>query len=406
MPCSPQKARRLLTAGKARVETRTPFTIRLTQATGETVQPVTLGVDSGYKYIGLSAVTGKKELYCAEICLRDDIVKLNSERRQYRLARRGRKTWYRQPRFLNRRKPEGWLAPSMQHKLDSHVKMIGKVSKLLPISGIIVEVASFDIQRIMNPEIEGEAYQNGPQKEYANVREYVLYRDSHTCRHCKGKSKDKRLEVHHLESRQTGGNRPDNLVTLCLACHESVSKGTLKLTIAPSRGFKAEAFMTMVRWRLIEQLRAAGYSVRHTFGYLTKLGRHSLGLVKSHGNDAFVIAGGSFQARVTCGYSINQVRKCNRKLFKGERSHIKNTAPRFLHGFLRYDKVRYRGVECFIFGRRATGYFDLRTLDGAKIHASAKATDCSLLERARTLLIERRPALLPTLTDGVSASGK
>ena len=159
MPTTPQKARRLLSAGKATVVHRTPVTIRLTYATGEATQPITLGVDSGYLHAGLSAVSEKAELYAADVELRSDIVKLNSERRTYRRARRNRKTWYRQPRFLNRRKPEGWLAPSIQHKLDSQVKLIARVKTLLPISRLVVEVASFDLQKIQNPAIEGIGYQ-------------------------------------------------------------------------------------------------------------------------------------------------------------------------------------------------------------------------------------------------------
>ena len=110
---------------------------------------------------------------------------------------------------------------------------------------------------------------------------------------------------------------------------------------------------------------------------------------KSHINDAFVIAGGNNQHR-TCQYLIKQFRKQNRKLHKGARSHIKNTAPRYIKGFKRYDKVLYNGQECFIFGRRSTGYFDLRKLDGTKIHASANYKKLKLLERATTFLIERK----------------
>src|SRR3990172_8384160 len=200
MPTTPRKARILLKEEKAKVVKRTPFTIQLNYGTGEAKQEITLGIDSGYENIGLSAITGKKEVYSADVKLRPDMVKLNSERRQYRRARRNRKTWYREPRFLNRKKPEGWLAPSIQHKLDSHVKIIDRVKKILPVTKINVEVAAFDIQKIKEPDIAGTGYQDGPQKDFWNTREYVLYRDGHTCQHCKGKSQDKILEVHHIAS--------------------------------------------------------------------------------------------------------------------------------------------------------------------------------------------------------------
>ena len=402
MPATPAKARKLLKEGKARVVQRTPFTIRLLYATGETKQPITLGVDSGYSKVGLSAVTEERELFRAEVNLRDDIVKLNSERRQYRKFRRYRKTWHRKPRFLNRKKSQGWLAPSIQHNLNSHIKLITKVKELLPISEINIEVANFDIQKIKNPEINGTGYQKGEQKGFWNTREYVLYRDGHICQHCKGKSKDPVLEVHHIVSRQTGGERPGNLITLCKTCHVKASQGKLELKAKPSKGFKSETFMSTVRWKLVNQLRELGNIVSHTYGYITKQGRIALGLPKSHINDAFIIAGGNEQKRTTVEYLIKQVRKCNRRIFKGDRSHIKNTAERFIYGFQRFDKVRWKGMECFIFGRRASGYFDLRKIDGTKVYASAKVKELSLLESAATLLIERKVALHPSLTGRVS----
>ena len=145
MPCHPAKARILLKEGKAKVVKRKPFIIQLLYGSSGYKQPITLGVDSGYGNIGLSAITEKREVFRAEVKLRDNMVKLNSERRIYRRARRGRKTWHRKPRFLNRKKPEGWLAPSIQHKLDSHLRMIEKVKEILPVTKIVIEVGSDNI---------------------------------------------------------------------------------------------------------------------------------------------------------------------------------------------------------------------------------------------------------------------
>lgn len=394
MPCSERKAKMLLKEEKAKVAGRSPFTIQLTIATGEARQDITLGVDCGYSHVGLSAVSIKQELFSAEVNLRDDMVKLNSERRQYRRSRRSQKTWYRKPRFLNRNKASGWLAPSIQHKLDSSLKLIRKVKEILPIAKINLEVAAFDIQKIKDPDIYGEGYQNGVKKNFYNTREYVLYRDNHTCQCCNGRSKDPVLELHHLESRQTGGGRPDNLITLCISCHKNYHKGKLGLKFKVTKGFKAETFMNTVRWKLVNKLRELGKSVSHTYGYITKSKRIELGLAKSHSNDAFVIAGGDSQKR-TSGYLIQQVRKCNRKLFRGSRSHIKNTAPRFVKGFQRFDKVLWKGIECFVSGRRKTGYFDIRMLTGEKLSDSVKYSQLKLLESAKTLLIERSMALPP-----------
>lgn len=384
MPTTPRKARVLLKVGKAEVIRRTPFTIRLNYPTGGNKQPITLGVDAGYLNIGLSAITEAKEVYAAVVKLRKDIVGLLSTRRMYRRTRRSRKTRYRKPRFSNRSKPKNWLAPSIKHKLDSHLKVVEQVKSFLPVSAVIVEVAAFDSQKIQNLEIKGVEYQQGVQKDFWNVREYILYRDGHKCQICKGKSGDKILQVHHIESRKTGSDRPDNLVTLCRNCHWELHAGKTKLPKRKrSNNLRAAAFMTAVRWRLVDEL-----NCEHTYGYITKSRRIELRLPKSHVDDAFVIAKGRNQTRVT-QYLTKQVRKQNRKLYKGARSHLRNTAPRFVGGFQRFDKVLWRGVECFVFGRRCSGYFNLRTLTGNRLSASAKMLNLRLLESAKTLLVER-----------------
>jgi hypothetical protein len=380
MPTTPRKARKLLGSGKAIVKNLTPFTIRLTYRTEGAIQPIILGEDSGYNHIGLSAVSEKEELYSVDVNLRTDMVKLNSERKMYRRNRRSR-LWYRKPRFNNRVKPKGWLPPSIQHKLDTHKKLINQIKKILPITNTIVEVAKFDIQKIKNPSIFGSEYQQGEQLNFYNVREYVLHRDGHKCQYPKCNHKDVVLNVHHITSRQVGSDSPDNLITLCESCHKKLHKDKIELKIKPSKSFKSETFMTMIRWRLVEEL-----GCDYTFGYVTKSRRIELGLPKSHVNDAFVIAGGSNQIR-TNPYTMKQVRKSNRKLYKGSRSHIKNTAPRFVKGFQRYDKVMYNGIKCFVFGRRLSGYFDLKKIDGTSVSQNASYKKIKLIESTRTVLM-------------------
>jgi len=388
MPCKSQTARKLLNEGKAKVVMIQPFTIQLNRATGETKQSTTIGVDPGYKYIAISVVGLSEEFFSAEILLRTDMVNLNSERKQYRRSRRHRKTWYREPRFQNRKKPSGWLAPSIRHKKNSIIKFIELVKKRIPINKIIVETAAFDIQKINNPEIEGKQYQQGVQKNFWNVREYVLHRDNHICQQCRTKSKEKILQVHHIKSRKTGGNRPDNLITLCTQCHADIHAHSISLKIKKTKGFKAETFMSIIRWQLVNELKKRGNNITHSYGYVTKSKRIELGLTKSHCNDAFVIAGGTTEKRSKTPYLVKQVRKQNRKLFKGIRSHIRNTAPRFVKGFQRFDKVKFENIECFIFGRRSSGYFDLRKLSGQIIHRSAKAKLLKLVQPFQTLLWE------------------
>ena len=318
MPTSPAKARRLLKAGKAKVVKRSPFTIQLIYGSSGYKQDIKLGVDTGYKHVGLSAVSDAKELFRSEVELRTDIPKLLSERRQYRRTRRNR-LWYRKQRFLNRGIKAGWLAPSVQHRLDSHIKAVDFVKSILPVTEITVEAAAFDIQEIKNPDISGVEYQNGEQAGFWNVREYVLYRDGHTCQHC-GKSNTV-LNVHHIESRQTGGDRPDNLITLCESCHKAYHKGKIELKIKKHKAFKAETVMSILRWKIVNKLRELGNTVSITYGYLTKSARIALKLDKSHSNDAFCIAGGSGQERtdVINGSFTRRQNRCtqlNRKGFK------------------------------------------------------------------------------------------
>ena len=183
MPCKPRKARILLRDGKAKVVCIVPFTIQLKYGSSGYRQPVNLGIDAGSKHIGVSATTESNVMYESDVELRNDIVDLLSSRREARHTRRNRKTRYRKPRFLNRvrTKKEGWLAPSIKQKIETHISVVDRVCKILPISKIIVECVAFDIQKIRNPEISGAEYQQGDQLGFWNVREYVLFRDGHTC---------------------------------------------------------------------------------------------------------------------------------------------------------------------------------------------------------------------------------
>jgi len=308
MPCKPAKARHLLKEGKAEVINRKPFTIRLLWVCEDNVEPITLGIDAGYSEVGFSAVSDEKELMSGELTLRKGISKLIEQNNNYRKEKRGR-LWHRPPRFDNRARPEGWLAPSIQHKLDSHIRLVEQMKAILPITNVIVEVASFDIQKIKNPDIEGKEYQEGEQLGFWNVREYVLHRDNHTCQHCKGKKKDKILQVHHINGKKEGAtDRPEELMTVCITCHDEHHTGIDIIPAKKIRNFKPETFMTIVHWKLTEIL-----NCEHTFGYLTKNDRIKQGLEKSHVNDAFIIAGGNIQGRCN-PYMIKQIRRNNRSI--------------------------------------------------------------------------------------------
>ena len=390
------KVRHLLKEGKAKVIKRCPFTIQLLYDSTNYTQPISLGVDAGSKVIGLSATTKTKELFASNITIRNDIVNLLSTRRQNRRTRRSHKTRYRQPRFNNRvsSKKQGWLAPSIQNKVETHLTCIKRVYDILPITNIVVEVASFDIQKIKNPSISGVEYQQGEQLNFWNVREYVLFRDGHTCQCCKGNSKDNILNVHHIESRKTGGNAPNNLITLCETCHTKYHKGLIKLPKTIKRGlsFRDAAFMGIMRLAFYNKLKTMYPNVSLTYGYITKNTRINNNLPKDHYIDARCISGHPLVTPLGIVYYQKKVRCHNRQIHKNTflKGGIRkrNQAPYLVKGFRLFDKVLYQGQECFIFGRRSTGRMDIRLLDGTHINPSVGFKKLKLLEPRSSYLVE------------------
>ena len=405
MPCKPQRAKRLLKEGKATVVNLTPFTIQLLYGSSGYKQKVILGIDAGYSKVGFSAKTDKKELIGGEIELRSDIKRLLEKRSAYRKTRRGR-LWHREPRFLNRtsKKKKGWFAPSIQHKLDSHIKLVKKINDILPISQTIVEVASFDTQKMQNPEIKGVEYQQGELYGGYEVREYLLEKWGRKCAYC-GKT-NLPLEVEHIIPKSRGGSdRVSNLTISCHDCNQRKGNKTAEEFGYPDiqekakKSLKAAAFMNTVRQKLVGIL-----GCDYTFGYITKHNRIKLGLEKSHANDAFVIAGGTNQKR-SVEYKGKQVRRQNRSLFKAnllKGGRRKRNTLREVKGFKRFDKVLYKSKKCFIYGLRKSGYFDVRTINGEKVSDSAKSKELTLLEKAKGIILEVKGQFLPSLTEGVS----
>jgi len=160
MPTSPMRARKLLKAGVVKVVRRSPFTIQSTVSIGSHKQEIVMGIDSGYKKIGYSCITSKKELMGIEVILDIKTKERLSERRMYRRNRRN-KLWYRKPKFNNRKIKSTRLPPSINRGYNPHLLMVDKVKKILPTTKIIVEIGNFDIQKLVNPEIQGKEYQQG-----------------------------------------------------------------------------------------------------------------------------------------------------------------------------------------------------------------------------------------------------
>ena len=396
------KVRVLLKTKKAKVVNRCPFTIKLLYDSTNYTQPVSLGIDAGSKHIGISATTQEKELYCGEIELRNDIVNLLSTRAQYRRSRRNRTTRYRKARFNNRKRRDGWLAPSVEQKIGTHLTVVDRVCKILPVSKIVVETASFDIQKIKNPDIKGTDYQQGEQLAFWNVREYVLFRDGHICQCCKGKSKDKVLNVHHLESRKTGGNAPNNLITLCETCHKGYHKETVKLPKSIHRGMKFNdaSFMGIMRWTFYNRLKDLYPNVSMTYGYITKNIRIRNNLPKEHYVDARCISGNAIAKPLGVVYFQKKVRCHNRQIHRATilKGGIRkrNQAPYEVKGYRLFDRVFCNGQEYFIFGRRSSGFFDIRTLDGTKVNKGISYKKLVLLEKRKNYLTERKTVIPPT----------
>lgn len=394
-----------LKLGEAKVVRREPFTIKLLSESTRYLQEVTLGVDTGSRHIGLSASTKKEELYSAQVELRTDVSELLTARRELRRGRRGRRhNWYRPARWANRANEKGnsSLPPSIKHKADSHIRAIKFVCKILPVSKVWVEIGKFDSQKIQNPEIRNEQYQLGTLAGWENLKAYAKWRDGYKCRVC-GKSSKKdtsvRLEVHHVRRRADGGSdTPDNVVTLCHECHEAhhQKKKVLKFKKPPTnkneahmnsmRQYLREAIFTELDYRYVKQ--------EYTYGYETAMARREHGIEKSHSNDAYCIAGNFNAAHNQHNVYLHKlVRRHNRKLHKntimkgGYRKA--NQAPKYVHGYRLFDSVRYKGIDCFVFGRRSSGSFDVRRLDGTRISAVASYKRLKPLTKSTTILTER-----------------
>ena len=313
MPTTSRRAKLLLKQGKAKTASYNPYTIQLLVGTRGHVKPITLGLDAGYETVGFSAVSDKVELIGGELHLLEGMSQRLTEKRQYRRTRRNRLR-HRAARFNNRRRPQDWLAPSIQHKLDSHYKLIDRFRAVLPISKIVVEVAPFDIQKLNQPTIEGTGYQQGVQFGFNNLRAYILHRDNYQCQNptCKSKRQQPKLQVHHLGFwKHDHTDRPGNLITLCDQCHTTKNhqpSGLLFGWQPRVKAFKGETFMSTVWKRLTT---ARGYE--QAFGFSTQAERQALDLVKSHHNDAFLIAGGTTQPRCQ-PLQLEQVRRHKRSM--------------------------------------------------------------------------------------------
>jgi 5-methylcytosine-specific restriction endonuclease McrA len=297
-PCHPSVARKLLDSGKAAVFRRYPFTIILNKSCSDVVaQGLELKIDPGSKITGIALVQGEKVIFGTELSHRGSAIKTSLEsRRSLRRGRRNRHTRYRQPRFLNRTRPKSWLAPSLQHRVETTLTWVNKLIKFAPITGIYQELVRFDFQKMDNPEISGIEYQQGTLFGY-EVREYLLEKWDRRCAYCGIENVP--LQVEHIHPKAKGGT--NCISNLCLACEKcNTKKGTQDiekfLALKPDilKGIVALFFIPLkdaaavnsTRLALFNRLQETGLSVSTGSGGQTKFNRTRLKLPKTHWIDA------------------------------------------------------------------------------------------------------------------------
>ena len=421
-PCHPARARELLRKGKATVIRKYPFTVILNRKIPDSeigTEPLTIKVDPGSRTTGMAIVLKGKHLTKCVFGLNVehrgiDIVNQLTSRRQTRRARRNRKTRYRQPRFLNRVKPKGWIPPSIQSRVNNIQTWIDRFLRFCRLDSSAVEVVSFDTQKMRNPNIFGVGYQQGTLKDF-EVKEYLLYRYNHTCQYCNGASKDQILEREHIQPRIRGGsNRLDNLTLACKTCNTAKGANTLenwlaqeklgKTTLAKTRvkgiqrvqkgirpPMRDSAAATIVSKRTLVYLEAAGLCPTTGPGYQTKYNRSTQGYRKDHWIDAVCVGshGGSVYIPKDMSCLTAKAQKSNnRQMCLSDKYGFPRTSPKGpgrVFGFRTGDMVlatvldgKYKGVWVGRVAVRATGSFDIVTSMGK---ATVNHKTCRCLHR-------------------------
>lgn len=323
------KVRHMLKDGRAVIAKHEPFTIQLTyQSTGYT-QPAELKVDTGYQHIGISVCSDSAEYVSEERTLLKDEKSKHDDRRTYRRQRRSRRR-HRKPRFNNRKhsKQKGWIAPSLQNKIDRHGDLVDMWCKLIPVTDIYLELGVFDPAVLAATEEDreipvGEGYQHGECYAVETLRQAVFQRDGYRCQIC-GKSgieDGAKLHVHHWAFWQgRHGNRMQELAAVCSECHTPANhkEGGVLYGWQPKKlkTFEAPAFMNIARRRIYEQVteRCPNIDVHMTWGAATKLARTELNLPKSHANDAYAM--GEKHPANRCATRCYQKRRRNNRVLQ------------------------------------------------------------------------------------------
>ena len=395
MPCSAAKAKHLLKVEKARVVKKTPFTIKLLWSCEENTQKIVAGMDTGSKIVGCAAVIANgRVIYQSEVQIRQDVSKKMQRRAMYRRSRRSRKTRYRKARWQNRSsvRKNNRLAPSIKSKVNSHLREKEFVESILPVSEWKVETASFDIHKIINPDVPGLSYQEGRQKDFYNIKAYILYRDNYQCQKCRAKRS--KFHVHHIIFKSNGGTDiPENLITLCKICHDKLHRGEFKIN-----GVKSKTKHATEIGVVKSQLKRHFGAFTEIYGYETKWKREKvLSLPKTHYNDAVAICCvDEIVDPDNVVYFKKHVVAGDYQQTKGIRSEKKIPTGK-LFGLRKFDFIKTSKGIGFVKGKRSSGFFTVSDLNGSTTHPPVNIKkNCERLIARTTTLIERKRTLLAT----------
>jgi len=384
-PIHPGRARLLLTQQKAAVYRRYPFTIILKEAKPEaTPTPLRVKIDPGSKVTGLAVLndaTGEV-VWAAELTHRGHQVKEALDtRRAQRRGRRQRQTRYRPPRFDNRRRPEGWLPPSLTSRIQNVVTWVQRLRRYAPIGAISYELVRFDTQLIEHPDITSIEYQQGTLAGW-ETREYLLLKWGYRCAYCHQEAT--RWEVDHILPRSRGGsNRISNLALSCHNCNQekgdrtAVEYGHPDVQAEAKKPLKDAAAVNSTRWALYERLKRTGLSIETGTGGRTKWNRTSRELPKTHWIDAACVGASTSVSVTTCGVVpllVKAMGRQRRQMCLSDAYGFPRTQGKgasVVHGFRTGDMARAvipTGTKAGTYvGRvavRETGYFNITTASG------------------------------------------
>ena len=418
MPCSEKRARKLFGSGRARVCRLIPFSIRLVdrEVAACELQSVKIKIDPGSKFTCIAVVRESTDVdvVTGEVSVTVHVLNLFellhrgrqisealTARRQMRRRRRGNLR-YREPRFLNRgNKIKGWLAPSLQHRVDTTVAWVNRFQRVVPVAGVAQELVRFDMQLMQNAEISGVEYQQGTLAGY-EVREYLLNKWNRECAYCG--AKDVPLQIEHIHSKACGGsNRVSNLALACQPCNQKKGAQDVRVLLAKDakrldrilaqakRPLKDAAAVNTTRWALFNALKARGLPVNTGSGGLTKFNRVQLGIPKTHALDA------------VCVGVVSEVMDWHKPTLaikatgRGSYQHTRLDAFGFPRGYLTREKRiegfqtgdmvnasvpvgKKAGIHSGRVAVRASGSFNIQTAAGVIQGISHKY--CNVIQRA------------------------